>query len=119
MRNWARITNADGSKSWVEVTTDANGFNDSVYISALAQTLRLNLNESPFFATLGIPQQQTIITQVFPDWYVQEIQDYYSQFFAALSISRVPLSSPPVYQVSILTNAGAIINATVDGELPT
>jgi len=97
MRTWGRITNADGSRTWVKVSTDANGFNDAVYITALGQTLQLNLNESPFFANLGIPQQQTVVTQVYPDFYVNEIQSYYSQFFASLSITRTP-GSPEIYQ---------------------
>jgi len=115
MRTWGRVVNPDGTKSWVEVTTDANGFNDAVYITALSQSLQLNLNESPFYANIGIPQQQTIVTQVYPDYYVQEIQDYYSQFFAALSITRVPNSNPPFYKAQILTHSGAIIEA----EIPT
>lgn len=120
MRTWGRVVNPDGSKTWIEVTTDANGYSDAVYFTALAQTLQLNLNESPFYANLGIPQQQTIVTQVYPDFYVQRIQTYYAPFFAALSITRVPNSFPPQYNVRALTHAGAIINSTVsNGELPT
>ncbi|MBW8067060.1 MAG: hypothetical protein GJU73_06385 [Ferrovum sp.] len=115
MRTWGKVYSSDGTHTWVEVTTDVNGFSDAVYLTALAQTLQLNLNESPFFANLGLPQQQTIITQVYPDYYVQIIQDYYSQFFAALSITRVPNSFTPTYKASILTHAGSIIEA----EIPT
>jgi hypothetical protein len=32
-----------GAKTWWVVTTDVNGFNDSVYLTALAQVIKLNL----------------------------------------------------------------------------
>jgi hypothetical protein len=113
MRVWGRTTNELGVKTWVEVSTDANGNNDGVFLTALAQVLKLNLNESPFFANFGIPQQQTIITQVYPDFYVNFIQTQYSSYFAALSITRVPLSFPPSYQVNALTHSGAIIDEVI------
>ena len=115
MRVYGRITNTDGSLSWQVVTTDANGQNDAVYITAMAQAIKLNLNESPFFATVGIPQQQTILTQVYPDFYVNNIQTLYAPYFAALSITRTPGSFPPAYKAKILTHSGAIVNV----EIPT
>ena len=115
MRVWGRVTNESGVKTWVEVSTDANGNNDAVYITALAQVIKLNLGESPFYANFGIPQQVTIVTQVFPDYYTNQIQNEYSPFFAALSISRTPGSFPPSYQVNAVTHSGAVI-AT---EIPT
>lgn len=113
MRTYGRITNEDGSKTWVEITTDANGYNDSVWLTTLAQTLKLNLGESPFFANYGIPQYQTIVTQVFPDYYTMQTQTQFSPFFASLVISRVPNQIPPVYNVTATTHSGAIIGATI------
>ena len=115
MRVWGRVTSESGVKTWVEVSTDENGNNDAVYITALAQVIKLNLGESPFYANFGIPQQPTIITQIYPDYYVNRIQSQYSPFFAALSITRKPNSFPPSYQANILTHSGAIINT----EIPT
>jgi hypothetical protein len=46
----------------VEVTTDANGYNDAVYLTTLSQVLKLNLGESPFYANYGIPQYQSVLT---------------------------------------------------------
>lgn len=115
MRVWGRVTNENGVKSWVEVSTDANGNNDAVYITALAQVIKLNLGESPFYANFGILQQPTIITQIYPDYYVNKIQGQYSPFFAALSITRKPNSFPPSYRANILTHSGTIINP----EIPT
>jgi hypothetical protein len=115
MRTWGRPggTNPDGSPQWLGVYTDANGHNDSVYLTALCQTLQLNLNESPFYSNLGIPQQQTIMTQVFPDWYLPGIQQYYAQFFASLTIVRVPGSFPPQYNITAVCHSGAVLTPTV------
>ena len=113
MRTWGRVTNQDGSRTWVEVTPDANGFEDNCWLTTLVQALKLNLGESPFFANLGIPQYQTIMTQVFPDFYVSQIQQYFAPRFASLTIVRVPASFPPVYQVNAVCHSGAIINQTI------
>jgi len=95
------------------VTTDANGFNDAVYFTTLLQCLRLNLGESPTYANYGIPAQQSVITQVFPDFYAAQTQTQFSPYFAALAITRVPASNPPVYRVRAVTHAGAILETTV------
>ena len=113
MRTWGRTYDANGNATWVEVTTDANGYNDSVYLTALAQVLKLNLGESPFFANYGIPAHQTVVTQVFPDFYALQTQSQFASYFASLSITRVPKSFPPVYNVQAVTHSGAILNATI------
>ncbi|WP_455387450.1 hypothetical protein [Petrachloros mirabilis] len=113
MRTYGRTYDLLGNPTWVEVTTDANGYNDGVYLTALAQVLALNLNESPFFANYGIPAHQTVITQVYPDYYAMVTQTQFSPYFAALTITRVLGSSPPVYNVQAITHSGAIINATI------
>lgn len=113
MRTYGRITNADGSKTWVQVTTDANGYNDQVYLTTLAQVLKLNLGESPFYANYGIPQYQTVVTQVFPDYYAQVTQQQFASYFSALAIVRQPGSYPPVYDVNAVAHSGAILTATI------
>ena len=113
MRTYGRVTNEDGSKTWVEVTTDANGFDDSVYLTTLAQVLKLNLGESPFFANYGIPQYQTVLTQVFPDFYVMTTQQQFAPYFASLSAIRQPATYPPAYNVTAVTHSGSILNATI------
>jgi hypothetical protein len=117
MRTYGRIVNEDGSKTWVVVTTDANGFNDSVYTTTLAQCLKLNLGESPFFAGYGIPQYQTIVTQVMPDFYVMQTQTQFAPYFASLTITRVQGSFPPVYQVNAVCHNGAILTPYVDSSI--
>jgi hypothetical protein len=112
MRTYGRITNANGSKTWVVVQTDANGFNDAVYITTLCQCIKLNLGESPFFANFGIPQQQSVISQIFPDYYINQLQTYFAQFFVSLTIKKIP-SSTPTYDITAVTHQGSIINASI------
>lgn len=118
MRTYGRIPVVDangiptGAKQWVEVTTDANGFNDSVYVTALAQVLLLNLNESPFWANYGIPARQSVITQVFPDYYVIETQKRFSSYFSVLLVAKLNVPTP-TYLISIITKAGAKLNFTI------
>ena len=64
MRVYGRTTNEQGQTSWREVDTDANGFNDFVYLTALVQELKLNLGESPFWADRGIPAKPSVVQQV-------------------------------------------------------
>lgn len=113
MRTYGRITNPNGTKTWVEVTTDSQGFNDNVYLTTLAQCLKLNLGESPFYSNYGIPAQQTVVTQVFPDYYVAQTQSQFAPYFASLSINRVVGSYPPVYNAKAVTHSGAILTTEI------
>jgi hypothetical protein len=113
MRTWGKQYSEDGTYQWVEVATDANGYNDSVYLTTLVQALKLNLGESPFFADLGIPQYQTVVTQVLPTFYVNQIQQYFAPYFASLTITQVPAVLPPQYNVNVVCHSGAIINETI------
>lgn len=111
MRTYGRAT-VNGVLTWYEVQTDANGFNDGVYVTALAECLLLNLGESPFFGTSGIPAQQAVAQQVFPDYYVALTQQAFSPYFASLIINKI--SSPtPTYAVTVVTHQGALINLSI------
>jgi hypothetical protein len=113
MRTWGRQYFEDGTYKWVEVTTDANGYTDNVYITTLAQCLKLNLGESPFYGNYGIPQYQTIMTQVMPDFYASQTQTQFAPYFASLSITRVQAAFPPVYQVNAVCHSGAILTPEI------
>ena len=108
-----RVYGRDSTGKWIVVSTDANGLNDNVYLTALIQCLKLNLNESPFWGNWGIPAQQTIIQQVFPDFYVALMQQRFSQYFASLIISKVQGSVTPTYTINVITNQGVVMEATV------
>lgn len=97
---------------WIVVQTAASGDNSMVYVTALAQVLSLRLNESPFYSSSGIPAQQSVSQQVPPDYYVALIQQAYAQYFTSLQITRVT-NPVPTYQVNVITNSGAQINASV------
>ena len=107
MRTYGRITNPDGSKTWQKVTTDANGFDDAVWLTTLCQVLLLNLNESPFFANYGIPAVQSVEQQTAPDFNVAQIQTQFAQYFSSLTIARVPNAAVPTYNVAVITRQGA------------
>lgn len=110
MRVWGR----QGGQ-WVMVTTDQNGYDDAVNVTWLAQVLKLVLGESPFWSNWGIPQYQSIMTQIAPTYYVMQTQGFFSGKFAALSISRVSGVTNPTYNINIVTKTGATITA----EIPT
>lgn len=111
-RVWGRVTDELGNKTWVQVVTDENGYSDGVYVTWLIQVLKLQLNESPFWANYGIPVQQTMMTQIFPDYYVAQTQSQFSQYFANLQVAKI--SSPtPTYNINILTRQGATIQTQV------
>jgi hypothetical protein len=112
MRTWGR-TFVNGVWTWQLVQTDpTTGLNDMVYLTTLTQTLLLNLGESPFYANRGIPAQQSVIQQVFPDYYVALTQQLFAPYFASLTIKRTA-SNPPTYGVRVMTHQGIILNASV------
>jgi hypothetical protein len=119
VRTWGRTGQVDGlGGTWTEVVTDDNGYDDSVWLTTLIQTLKLNLGESPFFANYGIPAQQTIITQVHPDYYVAATQQQYDGYFGSLILARVPSSgnpSNPEYRINVITQQGSVLQ----GPIPT
>lgn len=108
MRTYGRVYSELGVPTWVVVETDAAGNNDAVYLTTLIQVLKLNLGESPFYANCGIPAQQSVVTQVFPDFYVSLVQAQFAPFFASLTITKVQ-SSSPTYDIAITTHTGASI----------
>ena len=99
-------------KQWIEVETDVAGFNDYVYITTLIQVLKLNLGESPFYANYGIPAKPSVVQQVFPDFYMARTQQQFAQFFASLTLAKVP-SETPTYNMSVVTNQGVKVEEEI------
>ncbi|MGK0739972.1 hypothetical protein ACSFCX_06510 [Yokenella regensburgei] len=102
MRTYGR--GKDGK--WVTITTDENGFNDSVYLTTLVQNLKLAPQESPFFANHGIPANGSVIQQILPTFYVNRLQQHFSQYFSSLQIALTE-ADPPVYSISAITHSGS------------
>ena len=103
-----------GVLTWVQVDTDSNGFNDLVYLTTLAQVLKLNLGESPFYGNFGIPAKSSVITQIYPDYYVTFTQQQFTQYFTSLIITRSSVTNSkgqdmPVYAVNVVTQYGSKI----------
>jgi hypothetical protein len=114
IRAWGRVGQVNGvGGTWTLVQTAPNGDNSMVYLTALCQTLKLNLGESPFWANSGIDGPQAVMTQIAPDFYATQVQTFYSPFFASLIISRVLGIKIPTYTVRAVTFAGAVLTATV------
>lgn len=101
MRTWGRIME-NGQKKWIKVEPDANGDASYFWLTNLIQTLKLNLGESPFYANVGIPAQQSIMTQIYPDYYVTQIQRQFAPYFASLIINRVENTQNPTYNLTII-----------------
>lgn len=113
MRTYGRVLKLPENKLvWVVVETDANGYNDAVWLTTLAQVLQLNLGESPFWANYGIPARPSVLQQIFPDYYVALTQQRFSAYFASLIIARIQ-APEPTYRVSATTNQGARLNLEV------
>lgn len=113
MRTWGRVfpRNPDGSRVkgepgvWTLVETAQDGSNDAVYLTTLCQVLQLFLNESPFYATFGIPARTSVMMQVFPDYYVYLTQRQFSPYFASLIVAKVDAPYPS-YRINVITNQG-------------
>lgn len=109
MRTYGR----DPGGKWVMVETDANGFNDAVYLTTLVQNLKLVPGESPFYAGHGIPANSSVIQQVLPTYYVNRLQRQFSQYFSSLQLLPVSID-PPIYTISVITHSGSKIITTVN-----
>jgi hypothetical protein len=122
MRTYGRISPDPlypNRKKWIVVTTDANGYNDMVWLTTLIQTIKLNLGESPFYANYGIPAHPSVVSQIAPDFYMSQIQQQYAQYFMVLVIAKQPNAVDergilsPSYIVTVITNYGAKLSVPV------
>lgn len=109
MRTYGRQTDSVTKvKTWVEVETSLEAGDDYVWLTTLAQTLQLNLGESPFYGNYGIPARPSVIQQIFPDYYVTLAQQQYAPKFAALIVTKVA-DDFPNYRVNVTLNNGVPI----------
>jgi hypothetical protein len=114
MRIHGRITNPNGTKQWVTVSTDpVTGSNSWVFLTSLCQALLLNLGEAPFDAGSGLPAQQSVIQQIAPDFYVTRTQQQFAQYFASLIIAKDPTAKVPTYNISVTFFDGTPASVTV------
>lgn len=127
MRTYGRVADINGNLIWTEVVPDANGYNDEVMLTTLAQVIRLQPGESPVFANYGIPSLSSAQQIIPPDFYMARTQQQFAPYFASLIISRAPgtftragHALAPTYRVNIVTHSGAILPPiTVPTQIPT
>lgn len=111
MRTYGRVYTGDTYK-WAEVDTDSGGSNDAVWLTTLIQCLKLNLGESPFYAQYGLPAVPSVLTQIFPDYYMAQTQTQFAPHFASLVLTKIP-SRTPTYNINLVTHQGAKIGTQV------
>jgi hypothetical protein len=126
MRTYGRTQDVlTGQKKWWMVITDPNGFNDSVYLTTLAQVCKLNLGESPFFANYGIPAHPSVVLQIHPDFYMVRTQQQFSKFFSSLTLAKQADATDdegrpaPSYLINIINNYGSNIGVVTRPGYPT
>jgi len=98
--------NQDGQ--WVEITNTSY-----VWLATLAQTLRLNQGESPFYANYGIPAHTSVMTQVAPNAAVNRTQQQYAPYFASLTVYKDPTQTDPTYIINAVFKNGTTLQTSV------
>ena len=96
------------TNKWVEIDQTAY-----IWLATLAQTLRLNENESPFYSNYGIPALHSVQTQIAPDIAVHRTQQQYAPYFASLSVTRQQNVTNPTYNISAIFQNGTTISSVV------
>jgi len=103
-----RTYGRDSTGTWVEII-DPN----YVQLATLAQTLRLQQGESPFYANYGLPAIQSVQNQFAPDAAINRTQAQFSQYFASLSVSRASGTTNPTYNINAIFLNGTTIQSTL------
>ncbi|GBQ07532.1 hypothetical protein [Saccharibacter floricola] len=104
MRVWTRIKQPDGSRRWQAVD------GDEANIAWLQNALLLQLGEAPFSTDWGIPVSQTLVTRIWPDYYLNLTQERFRETFPMLQITRQQNDSNPnpSYVIRALLNDGTV-----------
>lgn len=100
------MTGKNGNKEWVAVESDESGDFSYGWLTTLIQTLKLGLGESPFYAQYGIPVQQSIVQQIYPDYYVNMTAQQFAGYFASLAITKVDGAIDPTYNIDVVFRNG-------------
>jgi hypothetical protein len=94
--------------NWVEVTETSY-----IWLATLAQTLRLNQGESPFYANYGIPAENSVLTQIPPDFAINRTQSQYAPYFASLTVIKQQNTLNPTYNINAVFLNGTTISTVV------
>ncbi|UMM63143.1 hypothetical protein [Aristophania vespae] len=82
MRVWTRQFQSDGTRKWVAVT------GNQAIIAWLQNNLLLQLGESPFYADKGLPVTQSLISRIWPDYYLNQLQEFFRDYVSTIQITR-------------------------------
>ena len=103
MRTWGRNANGD----WIKITET-----NYIWLATLAQTLRLQQGESPFYANYGIPAHDSVMSQIAPDAAMARTQSQFAPYFATLTITK-ETTTAPTYNISAMFKNGTVIQSVV------
>lgn len=84
-----------------------------IWLATLAQTLRLNTKESPFYANYGIAAEQSVQTQIAPTVDITRTQQQYAPYFASLTIFKQPNTLNPTYNILAIFLNGTTIQTVI------
>ena len=103
-----RTYGVNESGQWQEVKQTSY-----IWLATLAQTLRLNQGESPFYANYGIPAQNSVATQIPPDLAVNRTQTQFAPYFASLTVLKQQNTLNPTYNINAVFQNGTTISTVV------
>ena len=84
-----------------------------IWLATLAQTLRLNTNESPFYANYGIAAEQSVQTQIAPTIDITRTQQQFAPYFQSLTIFKQPNTVNPTYNITAVFLNGTTIQTVI------
>lgn len=84
-----------------------------IWLATLAQTLRLNTKESPFYSNYGIAAEQSVQTQIAPTIDITRTQQQFAPYFASLSIFKQPNTVNPTYNINAVFLNGTNIQTVI------
>jgi len=84
-----------------------------IWLATLAQTLRLNTKESPFYANYGIAGEQSVQSQIAPTIDITRTQSQFSSYFSSLTIFKQPNTTNPTYNVTAVFLNGTTIQSVI------
>jgi hypothetical protein len=104
MRTYGRTS--DGV--WVQVDNPSY-----VQLATLAQVLRLQQGESPFYGNYGIPAQASVMSQIAPDAAIARTQSQFATYFATLTVNSLVGANNPTYNIRAVFKDGTVISSTL------
>jgi hypothetical protein len=84
-----------------------------IWLATLAQTLRLNTKESPFYSNYGIAAEQSVQTQIAPTIDITRTQQQFAPYFQSLTIFKQPNTVNPTYNITAVFLNGTTIQTVI------